>query len=140
MTTIKELMTPHPQLIHPESTMHEAAKKMREFTCGCLIAGIDEKPKGMLTDRDIVVWGLAEGLEPDRATVSEIMTPGVITCYEDKSVEEAADLMADRDVRRLVVVNRQDKVVGVLSIADMVKCSDSDVVNDNVIHHLFKYA
>jgi CBS domain-containing protein len=140
MTNIKELMTAHPHLIHPESTMRDAAKKMQEFDCGCLVAGEGDTLEGMLTDRDIVVWGLGEGHDPDRATVSDIMTPDAITAYEDQTIEHAADLMADRDVRRLVILNRQDKVVGVLSIADMVKCSDSDAINDDVIHHLFKYA
>ena len=140
MDAVKELMTPHPHLINPESTIREAAKKMQEFDCGCLVAGADDKPEGMLTDRDIVIWGLAEDHDPDQTIVADIMTPGAITCYEHKTVEQAADLMADHDVRRLVILDRQDKVVGVLSIADMVKCSDSEAVNDEVIHHLFKYA
>ncbi len=140
MTKINELMTAQPHLINPESTMREAAKKMREFDCGCLVAGRNDKPEGMLTDRDIVIWGLAEDHDPDQVTVSDIMTPGVIACYEDQTIENAADMMADRDVRRLVILNRKEKVVGVLSIADMVKCSDSEAINDNIIHHLFKYA
>ena len=141
MTTIEELMTPHPHLIHPDDSLRQAAKKMHEFDCGCLVAGVDDKPEGILTDRDIVVWGLAEDHDPDTSSVRDIMTSDLITCYSDQTLEFAADVMADRDVRRLVILDRkEDRVVGVLSIVDMVKCSDSEEVNDDIMHHLFKYA
>lgn len=140
MSSVKELMTSHPQLIDPECTLRDAARKMLEFDCGSLVAGKDEEPSGMLTDRDIVIWGLAQGNDPDITTVKDIMTAAVITCHEDQSLEQAADIMADNDVRRLVVLNKSEQVVGILSIADMVKCTDSEAINDNVIHHLFKYA
>ena len=140
MNLVKTLMTTHPHLIDPESTLREAAKKMQEFDCGSLVVGRDEKPEGMLTDRDIVIWGLAQDHNPDQTRVSDIMTTDVITCYEDQTVEQAADIMSEGDVRRLVTLSRDNKVVGVLSIADIIKCSDSEAVNDTVIHHLFKYA
>jgi CBS domain-containing protein len=112
---------------------------MRKFECGSLIIGHHE-PEGLLTDRDIVIFGLAEGLDPDETTVSDIMTSHLITCDEEDTVEMAATKMSTHDVRRLVVLNPIGEVVGLLSVADIIKRADSDQVNDEVVHQLFKYA
>jgi CBS domain-containing protein len=140
MTTVKELMTPHPHLISPISSLQKAAEHMKEFDCGALVVGAAEHPEGVLTDRDIVIWGLAEDKDPWHTEIKEIMTTEVITCYEDDEIEVAADHMSVNDVRRIVVLNKEDKVVGVLSVVDIIKCADRDAVNDDVLHHLFKYA
>lgn len=140
MHLVKELMTAHPHLVDPESTLRQAAEIMKEFDCGSLVVGEDSQPEGMVTDRDIVIWGLAEGHDPDLVTAGDIMTVGTVICYEDDSVERAADIMSENDVRRLVIMNRKGRVTGVLSVVDIVKSGDRNVVNDDVMHHLYKYA
>lgn len=139
MTLVKELMTPHPQMIDPAHTLRQAARKMRKHECGALIVGKKE-PEGILTDRDIVIYGLAAGLDPDTTPVQEVMSKNLVTCNEEDTLEEAADKMGEHDMRRLVVLNPKDKAVGILSVIDIIKRADSDAVNDEVVHHLFKYA
>ncbi|MGE3771003.1 MAG: CBS domain-containing protein [Bdellovibrionales bacterium] len=139
MITVNELMTSQPRLIDPSSTLREAARHMKECACGSMVVG-RKKPEGILTDRDIIIYGLAAGYDPDETPVQNIMTTAVITCFEDESIEHAADLMSQNDIRRLVVLDRDHQVVGVLSVTDIVKCTDSNAVNDEVMHHLYKYA
>ncbi|MCH2038715.1 MAG: CBS domain-containing protein [Rickettsiales bacterium] len=140
MGTIKELMNTEPHWINDDSSLTEAAKKMLEYDCGSLIVGTDQ-PNGIITDRDIVLWGIAANKDVNTTKVKEIMSREVKSCYEDQTLEEAADIMSDNDIRRLVVLQREDdRLVGVISLADIIKCPDSEHVNDEVIHHLFRYA
>lgn len=139
MTLVKELMATHPHMISPDCSLRTAAEQMKKFSCGSLVVGL-QPPYGIITDRDIVVYGLAAGHNPDTALVRIATAPDAITCYDDQTVEQAADEMADNDVRRLIVLNRQEKVVGVISSSDILKCPDKDAVNERVIHHLFKFA
>ncbi len=138
--TVKEVMTRQAHLIDAENTILQATLLMRENGCGALPVGYENKPVGMVTARDIVVRAVAEGLDPNTTTVKEVMTPGIVTCYDDDTLEQAADVMGDNDVRRLIVLDHSDQLVGVLSDVDVIKCPDSDNVNDEVLHHLFKYA
>ena len=140
MTRVSEMMTEHPYLVDKNLSLRDAAKKMKEFTCGSLIVGKGDTLEGIITDRDIVVWGLAGNLDPNAAPIGEIMATQVVTVEKDQSLEQAADIMSDADVRRLVVLDKNDKVVGLLSVSDIVKCPDADYVNDTILHHLYKYA
>jgi len=138
---VQEFMNKTPHFISPDSTLRDAATAMQHHDCGALVVGHpDDTPSGIITDRDIVVWGLAEGRNPDTATVREIISGEVISCSKDETAEQAADKMSVNDVRRLIVVNPQNKVIGVLSTVDIIKCVDTDEINDEVIHHLFHYA
>ena len=139
MTKVKEMMTLHPQMIDPGKTLRQAARKMRKHECGALIVGRDI-PKGIITDRDIVIFGLAAEHDPDITMVGDIMTADLVCCCEDDTIEEAAETMGDLDLRRLVVLDAKGAAVGILSVSDIIKQVDRDAVNDEVIHHLFKYA
>jgi len=74
---------------------------------------------GMVTDRDITVRAVAEGCDPRTATVKEVMTPDVFYCFEDQDVQQAANLMKQNQVRRLVVLNRDKRLVGIVSLGDL---------------------
>lgn len=140
MTRVSEMMTEHPYLVDSSTSLRDAAKKMKEFTCGSLIVGSNGTLEGIVTDRDIVVWGLAGNLDANVAPIKEIMASEVVTVEEGQTLEQAADIMSDADVRRLVVLDKAGKVVGLLSVSDIVKCPDADYVNDNILHHLYRYA
>jgi CBS domain-containing protein len=88
--------------------------------------GSRDKLSGVITDRDIAVRAVAEGLGPD-TPVSEVMSDEVLSVYDDQEVEEAAILMSDRQVRRLIVLSREDETLaGVIALADIVRSSDAD--------------
>ena len=140
MKTIRNVMTAQPHMIKSEETLYEAALKMAEYDCGSLVVGTDHLPEGVITDRDLVIRGLAEGLDPKDTPVSKIMTHGVITCKIDESLEDAADIMCSNNVRRLVVIDDEENVMGVLSVADILRSTENEAVNDNILYHLFKHA
>lgn len=122
---VNEVMTREVRLVRPDQTLRSAARLMAEMDIGSLPVQENDRLVGMITDRDLAVRGMAEGLGPD-AQVSEVMTLDVKYCFDDQSVGEVARNMADIRVRRLPVVNRDKRLVGILSLGD-VACQDSTV-------------
>jgi CBS domain-containing protein/sporulation protein YlmC with PRC-barrel domain len=116
---IKEIMTRQVEVVHPEATLWEAAQKMAALDIGPLPACTGDQLVGMLTDRDVTVRAVAKGLDPKTTKVHEVMTPEVIYVYEDQDVSEAARMMMEQQIRRLVVLNRAKKLVGIVSLGDL---------------------
>lgn len=117
---ISEVMTIGAECTNPRATLHQAAQKMRDLDIGTLpVCGDNDRLVGMVTDRDITIRAVAEGQDPDTTQVQDIMTPDVIYCFEDQDVNEAAHLMQENQVRRLVVLNRDDRLVGIVSLGDL---------------------
>jgi CBS domain-containing protein len=118
--TIRDIMTPDVEYVWPDDTLQEAALKMKELDVGSLPVCDRDRIAGLLTDRDITVRAVAEGRDPKSTRVREVMTRDVIFCYEDEDAEEAARLMQARQVRRILVLNRNKRLVGIVSLADLV--------------------
>lgn len=116
---VKECMTKNVELGTPEMFLHEAAKKMRDGDFGMLPIQKDDRLVGMLTDRDIAIRCVAEGRDAKNIHVGEVMTEKVLYCFEDQSLDEVARNLGDNQVRRLPVLNRQKRLVGILSLADL---------------------
>ena len=116
---IKDIMTPNVEGVWPDDTLQEAALKMKEMEIGPLPVCDRNHMVGMLTDRDIVIRCVALGYDPQSAKVSDVMTQEVIRCYEDEEAEVAERLMQTRQVRRILVVNRNARLVGILSLGDL---------------------
>lgn len=124
---LSEVMTRNVETIRPDATLQEAAEKMKSLDVGVLPVA-DGQLKGILTDRDIVVRCIAEGREARSCKVSEVMSRDVATCHEDQDVQEAAKLMQEKQIRRIVVLNRDDKIVGIISLGDLA----TDIGNKNL--------
>ena len=123
---LKEVMTRDVDVIRPESTLVEAARKMKNLDVGPIPVCDDNEILGMITDRDITTRAVAEGRDPGRTQVREVMTPDVLYCFEDQDVSEAARLMQQRQVRRILVLNRNREVAGIVSLGDIaVETGDS---------------
>lgn len=116
---LREVMTPHVEVIHPDATLREAAQKMKNLDVGPIPVCDGDRIQGMLTDRDITIRATAEGRDPNATRVREVMTPDVIYCFEDQDVQQAADLMEERQIRRLIVLNREKRLVGIVSLGDL---------------------
>ncbi len=116
---VKEIITTNPQCISPSASLTEAAQKMRALDVGILPVCEHDRLIGTMTDRDIAVRAVAEGLDPKTVNVRQMMTPGVIYCYEDGTVEEAAQLMEEKQIRRLPVLDADDHLVGIFSLGDL---------------------
>ena len=119
--TCAEVMTPSPTACNPQHTAVDAAELMRREDCGLLpvISEDGKKLIGVLTDRDIVLKVIAEGLDPRSTAVSEVMTTDIVTCLPQESVEMAMEQMATRQVRRIPIVDRDGSLVGILAQADV---------------------
>ena len=115
---VSECMTRDVQLAAPNDTIADAAKAMARLDAGVLPIGENDRLVGMITDRDIAVRAVAKGLGPD-AKVRDVMSAEVMYCFEDEELEDAAHHMAELKVRRLPVLNRDKRLVGILSIGDL---------------------
>jgi CBS domain-containing protein len=115
---VKDAMTRNVRIADPEQTIQDAARMMSELDSGVLPVGENDRLVGMITDRDIAVRAVAEGRGPQTA-VREVMTPDVRYCFEDEDTEHVARNMADQQVRRLPVVNRDKRLVGIVSLGDL---------------------
>lgn len=116
---IREVMTREVEVIRPTDSVREAARKMRALDVGPIPVCDGERLKGMLTDRDIVVRAISEGLDPSRTTVADIMSPGISYCFDDDETEEVLERMETEQLRRFVVVNRDKKLVGMVTLGDL---------------------
>ncbi len=117
MQQLKDLMSRDVKVISPDMTIGEAAKKMRDGDFGMLPVGEDDRMIGTISDRDIVIRAVAEGKNV-ATTVRDVMSDGIAWVYEDDSVEQAAAIMSERQVRRLPVVNRDKRLVGIVALGD----------------------
>jgi CBS domain-containing protein len=125
---VADVMTSQVETITPDQTVGEAAQLMQQLDTGVLPVGENDRLVGMVTDRDIVVRVLANGRGPD-APVREAMTESVLYCFEDDSIEDAARQMGDAQVRRLPVMNRDKRLVGIIALGDLALAADSGVVD-----------
>ncbi len=116
---VADVMTPGNEIARPDQSVQEAAQLMAEVDTGALPVGENDRLLGMITDRDIAVRVTAEGKDPKQTQVHEVMTSGVRYCFDDEDVEHVAQNMADQQVRRLMVVNRDKRLVGIVSLGDV---------------------
>jgi CBS domain-containing protein len=116
---IREVMTQGAEVIPSNAPAMKAAEKMRELDVGSLPVCDGDRLQGVVTDRDIVIRLVARGLDASETKVSDIMTPGVTYCFDDQTIEEAATVMEAHQVRRLPILNRQNHLVGIISLGDL---------------------
>ena len=116
---IAELMTRDVEVVSPDDTLHTAAKMMADLNAGVLPVGENDRLVGMITDRDIAVRGVAKGRDPEKTTVRDAMSGEVRYCFDDENPEEVARKMGSWQVRRLPVLNRDKRLVGIIALGDI---------------------
>lgn len=127
-----DVMTRDVEVISPDDPVREAAEKMRALNVGVIPVCDGDKIRGMVTDRDIVVRGLAVGKGVE-TKISEIMTPEVAWLYEDRDVDEAARLMKEKQIRRVLVLNHDKKLVGIVSLGDLATEARNEQLSGDVL-------
>jgi CBS domain-containing protein len=115
---ISEAMTPDVQLMKPSQSIQEAARAMAEIDAGVLPVADGDRLVGVVTDRDIAIRAIAKGLGPD-TKVADVMSREVLYCFEDDDIEHVAQNMSEIKVRRLPVLNRSKRLVGIVSLGDI---------------------
>ncbi len=116
---VKAIMTHNAEVVSPGDTLEQAARKMEELNIGPLPVCEGHRVVGILTDRDITVRATAAGSDPKETLVYEAMSYDIVSCFEDQDVNEAVRLMKERQIRRLLVMNRANELVGIVSLADL---------------------
>lgn len=116
---IRDVMSREVSVASPSDSIQHAAARMAELDVGALPVGEKDKLVGMITDRDIAVRGVARACDPKSTKVSEVMSKEVKYCFDDETVEHIATNMADQQIRRLPVVNRDKRLVGIVALADL---------------------
>lgn len=119
MKHIKDIMTPGVRCVAPDTTLSEAARLMGELDVGSLPICDNDRLAGMITDRDIAVRAVASGRDPKTTKVKDAMSEGVVFIFEDQDVEEAARLFEAKKIRRMPVLNRDKRLVGIISLGDL---------------------
>jgi len=119
---IREIMSRNVKLASPDDTLQEAAMMMAELDAGALPVGENDRLVGMITDRDIAIRGDAAGCDPTSTLVERIMSrESVKYCYEEDDVDDVARNMAEQQVRRLPVMNKDKRLVGIISLGDIAR-------------------
>ena len=122
---VSQVMTPNVTIASPTQAIRDAARMMAEIDSGVLPVGDKDRLVGIVTDRDIAIRALGKGLKAT-AKVRDVMSGEVKYCFDDEDVEHVAHNMADIQVRRLPVVNREKQLVGIISLGDIAVAEGPD--------------
>jgi CBS domain-containing protein len=133
---LKDIMTESPETIAPEASLRNAAETMRDCDTGFLPVVSEGSIEGVITDRDIVVRAIADGLDPDETAVSDVMTEEYHSLLEDQTVDEALDLMEAQEVRRVLVLDRSENIVGVVSLGDLAVRTERPLDSERVLEEV----
>ena len=117
---VSKCMTRDVELVSPTQTIREAAQMMADLDAGALPVQQDDRLVGMITDRDIAVRAVAQGKSPE-TPVRDVMSPELLYCFDDQEIEDVSRNMGEVKVRRLPVVNRDKRLVGIISIGDLAR-------------------
>lgn len=136
---VREIMHPNAQVINVNYNVEAAARAMESQDCGALPVEENNKMVGMITDRDIVIRVVAQGKDPRKTKVKDIMTEGIDYCYADDDIQDVSKKMTRQLHRRLPVVDENKKLVGMLSLGDIAsKANDAKLSHEilsKVSHH-----
>jgi CBS domain-containing protein len=116
---IREIMTREVDVVPPDVSIRDAAAKMKELDVGAIPVCDGQKLSGLVTDRDITLRAVAEGRDPSKTRVSDVMSSEIAYCFEDDSVEQAAKLMESKQIRRLPILDRNKQLTGIVSLGDI---------------------
>lgn len=118
MHKLKDVMTRNVEVISPESTIADAAQRMRDGDFGLLPVGENDRMIGTISDRDIAVRAVADGKDSN-TKVRDVMSEGIYWCFEDQTVDDAVKIMSENQIRRLPVVDRDKRLIGIVALADL---------------------
>ena len=135
----KDVMSHKPEFLPPSATLKQAADQMRTHDYGFIPVGENDRLIGTVTDRDLTIRAIAEGKDPNRVTLRDVMSKGIQCCLDTDDVKSVAEKMEKLQIRRLVVLNKDKRMVGIISLGDIAtKCKDTKLCSElaeAVSHH-----
>ena len=129
---VKDVMTHNPEVVRSDALLQEVAEKMGALEIGVLPVCDGDRVIGLLTDRDLTVRATAAGCDPTMIQVCDVMTTDVVSCFEDQDITEAAKLMEAQQVRRLLVLNHNQRLVGIVSLDDLAVSGDTKLAGETL--------
>jgi CBS domain-containing protein len=130
---LRAIMTRNVEVVNGNASLKEAATKMKKLDVGLIPVCDGDRLKGLLTDRDITIRATANGRDPSKTKVNEVMSTDIAYCLEDQAVDEAVILMEARQIRRLPILNQDKQLVGIVSLADIaVHVGDRDLTGETL--------
>jgi CBS domain-containing protein len=133
---LREMMTANIEEISADATLMQAAQKMKLLDIGAIPVREKDRLVGIITDRDIAVRAVAEGRDPKKMPVREAMSRDICFCYEDESVESAAKLMEEKQIRRLPIFDRRERAIGIVSLGDLAVRNRDDQLSGKVLERV----
>jgi len=124
---VKDIMSKNVEIITPDATLCEVAKRMQQRGCGSVLVSVNERLVGVITDRDIALRCVAESYKPAQTKAEQIMTKKIMYCYETDEIEEVANNMMRAEIRRLPVLNNDKRLVGIVSLGDLAAHGKEDL-------------
>ncbi len=137
---LKTIMTPEVERMPKDTSIQEVAQKMKTLDVGMIPVYDGDRLVGMITDRDITLRVVAEARDAAKTPAHMIMTPEVVYCFEDQTIEEAAKVMEKHQIRRLIVLNRDKRLVGIVSLGDFATDSQSKKAAGEALSEISKAA
>jgi CBS domain-containing protein len=130
---LRDIMTRNVEVVNGNASLKEAATKMKKLDVGLIPVCDGDRLNGLLTDRDITIRATANGRDPSKTKVNEVMSTDIAYCLEDQAVDEAVILMEARQIRRLPILNQDKQLVGIVSLADIaVHVGDRDLTGETL--------
>ena len=129
-STVKSAMHQGAEWVGPQTSVTEIAKKMRELDVGSIPVGENDRLIGMVTDRDIICRGVANGRDVNNLTARDVMTKGIVYCRGGDSIDEALGLMESKQIRRLPVIDDNKRMIGMLSFGDISHAAPSKLAGE----------
>ena len=131
--TVSAVMTRGVETVSPATTLEQTAKRMKTENVGILPVVDTDRVVGVITDRDLVLRAVSERLRPEMTRVGDVMTRKVIACYEDDDIMQASLLMEKNLVHRLIVLDRDDKLTGLVSLSDLAAKAKRETLSGHVL-------
>ena len=120
---VSELMSKNVEHVAPDQSIRLATRKMRDLNVGSLPVLLGDELVGIVTDRDLACFSVALGHDPINTSISMVMSKKVVTCYEDDDIADAARIMEKKRIRRLAVIDHENRLTGLFSIDDLARGS-----------------
>jgi CBS domain-containing protein len=132
-----DVMTRGAECIRPKDSVMHAAERMKDLEVGSLpVCDENDRLAGMITDRDITVRCTAVGGDAEEMAVADVMTPGIVYCFEDDDIQEAARKMEEKQIRRLAVLDRNKRLVGIVALGDLAVRGDDAALNAEALERI----
>ncbi len=133
---IKDIMSKQVQIVSPDTLLHEVAKKMQQSDCGSVMVAKDDRLMGVITDRDLALRCVAESHHPAETNAEQVMTKEILYCRDSDEIKDVALNMTKNKVRRMPVLDKDKRLVGIISLGDLAVHSTDHLICGKALGHI----